>query len=101
VPATGDVIVRTDGHVVYPPEYIPRLVGALLEGGADNVGAVSSAPAPRTPSPVAQAIAIAMSHPFASAMRTSASREGSALRGHRSVPRCFRRELFRARRVLR
>jgi len=39
--ATGDIIVRTDGHVVYPPEYIPRLVDALLADGADNVGGLS------------------------------------------------------------
>jgi glycosyltransferase involved in cell wall biosynthesis len=29
--ATGDVIARMDAHVIYPPEYLPRLV---REGGA-------------------------------------------------------------------
>ncbi|MDZ4226003.1 MAG: glycosyltransferase, partial [Patescibacteria group bacterium] len=29
--AAGDVIARMDAHVVYPPEYLPRLVAALEE----------------------------------------------------------------------
>ena len=61
--ATGDVIVRMDAHVVYPPEYIPRLVAALAETGADNVGGcMITLPADGTA--VAQAIAIALAHPF-------------------------------------
>ena len=61
--ATGDVIVRMDAHVVYPPEYIPRLVAALAESGADNVGGcMITLPADGTA--VAQAIAIALGHPF-------------------------------------
>lgn len=61
--ATGDVIVRMDAHVVYPPEYIPRLVAALAETGAENVGGcMITLPADGTA--VAQAIAIAMAHPF-------------------------------------
>ena len=61
--ATGDVIVRMDGHVVYPPEYIPRLVDALLADGVDNVGGCLVT-LPADGSAVSQAIAIAMSHPF-------------------------------------
>lgn len=61
--ATGDVIVRMDAHVVYPPEYIPRLVAALAETGADNVGGcMITLPADGTA--VAQAIAIGLGHPF-------------------------------------
>ena len=61
--ATGDVIVRMDAHVVYPPEYIPRLVAALAESGADNVGGcMITLPADGTA--VAQAIAMALGHPF-------------------------------------
>src|SRR2546423_1762943 len=36
--ATGDIIVRMDAHVVYPPEYLTKLVAALESSGADNVG---------------------------------------------------------------
>ena len=61
--ARGDIIMRMDAHVVYPPTYMPRLVTALLESGADNVGGViATLPADRTA--VARAIAVALSHPF-------------------------------------
>ena len=39
--ATGDVIIRMDAHGVYPSDYVSRLVDALLETGADNVGGLS------------------------------------------------------------
>ncbi|HMA43558.1 MAG TPA: glycosyltransferase, partial [Gemmatimonadales bacterium] len=35
--ARGEVIVRMDAHVVYPRNYVSRLVAALDEFGADNV----------------------------------------------------------------
>lgn len=61
--ARGDVIVRMDAHVVYPSNYVSRLVAALDEFGADNVGAVlRTLPANQTP--MGRAIAIGMSHPF-------------------------------------
>jgi glycosyltransferase involved in cell wall biosynthesis len=61
--ATGEVIARMDAHVVYPPEYLPRLVLGLLEHHADNVGGcIVTLPADGTAT--AQAIAIALSHPF-------------------------------------
>ncbi len=61
--ARGDVIMRMDAHVVYPTAYMPRLVAALLESGADNVGGViATLPADQTP--LARAIAVALSHPF-------------------------------------
>jgi glycosyltransferase involved in cell wall biosynthesis len=61
--ATGDVIMRVDAHALYPPNYIPRLVAALRETGADNVGGcVITLPADA--STEARAIAIALSHPF-------------------------------------
>lgn len=92
--ATGEVIVRMDGHVVYPPEYIPRLVGALMEGGADNVGGCLIT-LPADPSPVAQAIAIAMSHPFG--VGNAHFRIGAKeARYVDTVPfGCFRRDLFK------
>lgn len=61
--ARGEVIVRMDAHVVYPRNYVSRLVAALDEFGADNVGAVlRTLPANQTS--MAKAIAIGMSHPF-------------------------------------
>ena len=91
--ATGAVIARMDAHVVYPPEYLPRLVAALEESGADNVGGcIMTLPADGTAT--AQAIAIALSHPFGvgnSHFRIGA-REGRFVD---TVPfGCFRRELF-------
>ncbi len=61
--ARGDVIVRMDAHVVYPKNYVSRLVAALDEFGADNVGAVlKTLPANQTA--MGRAIAFGMSHPF-------------------------------------
>jgi glycosyltransferase involved in cell wall biosynthesis len=91
--ATGEIIVRMDGHVVYPPEYIPRLVGALLESGADNVGGcLITLPADGTA--VSQAIAIAMGHPFG--VGNSHFRIGAKqARNVDTVPfGCFRRDVF-------
>ena len=92
--ATGEIIVRMDGHVVYPPEYIPRLVGALLESGADNVGGcLITLPADGTA--VSQAIAIAMGHPFG--VGNAHFRIGAKqARDVDTVPfGCFRRDIFR------
>ena len=61
--ARGNVLVRMDAHVVYPRNYIGELVSALLTSGADNVGCVLVT-LPANTSPTAQAIAVAMSHPF-------------------------------------
>ena len=61
--ARGEIVIRMDVHVVYPPEYIPRLVAALQTSGADNVGAVLVT-RPASDKPMARAIAVALSHPF-------------------------------------
>lgn len=61
--ATGDVILRVDAHALYPPEYVPRLVAALLASGADNVGGCVVT-LPSDDSLTAAAIATALSHPF-------------------------------------
>jgi glycosyltransferase involved in cell wall biosynthesis len=91
--ASGDIIVRMDAHVVYPPEYLPRLVQAITESGADNVGGcMVTLPADGTT--LAQAIAIAMSHPFGvgNAHFRLGAREA---RDVDTVPfGCFRRDLF-------
>ena len=91
--ATGDVIVRMDAHVVYPPEYIPRLVAALAETGADNVGGcMITLPADGTA--VSQAIAIALAHPFG--VGNAAFRIGArSARTVDTVPfGCFPRSVF-------
>lgn len=91
--ATGDVIVRMDAHVVYPPDYISKCVRALQASGADNVGGtVVTLPANATP--MARAIAIALAHPFG--VGNSYFRIGTREpRFVDTVPfGCFRRELF-------
>ncbi|MBA4156701.1 MAG: glycosyltransferase family 2 protein [Gemmatimonadetes bacterium] len=61
--AGGDLVVRMDAHAYFPPDYIERLVVALEETGADIVGgAIHTRPADDTAT--AQAIALAMQHPF-------------------------------------
>ena len=91
--ATGEIIMRMDAHVVYPVNYIPRLVEALLSSDADNVGGVIvTLPADR--STMARAIAVGLSHPFG--VGNAYFRIGvGAPRWVDSVPfGCFRREVF-------
>jgi len=91
--ATGDVIIRMDAHGVYPREYVSRLVTALQESGADNVGGVVIT-LPADDTPVARAIALAFAHPLG--VGNAYFRIGVA--GPRWVDTvpfgCFRRELF-------
>jgi glycosyltransferase involved in cell wall biosynthesis len=91
--ASGDIIIRMDAHVLYPAEYVRRLVEGLQESGADNVGGVlETVPAEDTPG--ARAIAIGLSHPFGvgnSYFRTGARKR----RQVDTVPfGCYRREVF-------
>ena len=91
--ASGSVVIRMDAHVLYPPEYVSRLVAALEETGADNVGGVlETVPAENTA--VARAIALGLSHPFG--VGNSHFRTGtSARREVDTVPfGCYRREIF-------
>ena len=39
-PSRGEILLRMDAHVVYPPNYISELVAALERTGADSVGGV-------------------------------------------------------------
>ena len=91
--ARGEIIVRVDAHVLYPPTYIRQLVDALLETGVESVGGViRTVPAAETA--MAHAVAIGMSHPFG--VGDSRFRIGSSVR--RDVDHvpffCCRRELF-------
>jgi glycosyltransferase involved in cell wall biosynthesis len=91
--ASGSVVVRMDGHVLYPPDYLRRLVEALEETGADNVGGVlETVPANNTPT--ARAIALGLAHPFG--VGNSHFRTGTRERREvDTVPfGCFRREIF-------
>ncbi|MGE5801471.1 MAG: glycosyltransferase family 2 protein [Gemmatimonadota bacterium] len=91
--ASGDVIMRMDAHVVYPGNYIRRLITALESSGADNVGGVIET-LPGDGTAVARAIAVALSHPFG--VGDSYFRIGT--RAPRLVDSvafgCWRRELF-------
>src|SRR5439155_1441239 len=59
----GEILLRMDAHVVYPPNYISELVAALERTGADSVGGVLIT-VPGNQTLIGRAIAIAMSHPF-------------------------------------
>lgn len=61
--ACGDLVVRMDAHAYFSPDYIPRLVAALEETGADIVGGVIRT-LPANDTATARAIALAMQHPF-------------------------------------
>ena len=92
--ATGDVIARMDAHVVYPPDYLPRLVDALRETGADNVGG-RLVTLPADGSALARAIAVALGHPFG--VGNAHFRIGTAERRWvDTVPfGCYPRDVFR------
>jgi glycosyltransferase involved in cell wall biosynthesis len=61
--AKGDIIMRMDAHNTYQPYYISKLVGWLEKTQADNVGGVCVT-VPATQTFMAEAIALALSHPF-------------------------------------
>jgi glycosyltransferase involved in cell wall biosynthesis len=59
--ARHDVLVRVDGHSFLPEAYVERVVTALLETGADNVGGVMAASGVTA---FEQAVATAMRSPL-------------------------------------
>jgi glycosyltransferase involved in cell wall biosynthesis len=91
--AVGDVIVRMDAHVVYPANYVSRLVDWLGRTGVDNVGGVIVT-TPANATPRAMAIAVVLAHPFG--VGNSYFRIG--VRGPRLVDTvpfgCYRRSVF-------
>ncbi len=91
--ASGSVVIRMDAHVLYPPDYVCRLVEALEETGADNVGGVLET-VPADDTPTARAIALGLSHPFG--VGNSLFRTGTRQRREvDTVPfGCYRREIF-------
>ena len=91
--ATGEVIIRIDGHCTYPTNYISELVKYLYLLNADNVGGVwNTQPAKNTV--ICQAIAQASSHPFG--VGGSMHKIGSSkIIETDTVPfGCYKREVF-------
>lgn len=90
--AKGDIIIRADGHTVYPDDYIENCVKYLDQSRADNVGgSLLTVPADNTLG--ARLVAAMLSNPFGvgdSRFRIS-SKEGFV----ETVPfGAFRREVF-------
>jgi glycosyltransferase involved in cell wall biosynthesis len=59
--ASGEVIVRVDGHTIIAPDYVRRCVEVLAKTGADCVGGLMRA---EGTSSFGKAVALATSHPF-------------------------------------
>jgi len=91
--AKGDVIARVDAHYEYPKDYISVLVHWLESSDADNVGGRWILH-PVNETPIVQAIAIGVSHPFG--VGNAHYRLGvSEPRRVDTVPfGCYRREVF-------
>jgi len=85
--------MRMDAHVVYPRDYVSRLVEAMDESGADCVGGViETLPADQTA--IARAIALGLSHPFG--VGNAYFRIGARQRRWADAVSfgCYRREVF-------
>ncbi len=59
--ARHPVVVRVDGHALFPGDYVRTAVEVLMETGADNVGGIMAA---EGVTPFEQAVARAMTSPF-------------------------------------
>lgn len=59
--ASGEIIVRVDGHTIIAPNYVSECVRLLIEGKADNVGGLMR---PQGTTYVGQGVALAVSSPF-------------------------------------
>lgn len=93
VNSKGEVIVRMDAHSVYPPNYISKLVAALIEHEAYNTGGIVET-LPAGHGRKCESIAVALGHPLG--VGNSYFRIGSQqVREVDTVPfGCFRREVF-------
>lgn len=91
--ATGDVVIRIDGHCEYPRNYFSYLSKKLFELDADNVGALWNT-LPAQESAICYAIAIGSSHKFG--VGASLHKVGSKeIIETDTVPfGCYRREVF-------
>ena len=89
----GEIVLRMDAHARYPRDYIRRLVDALDETGADNVGGVLRT-RPGAPGAMPEAIALALTQRFG--VGNATFRTGARGRAWvDTVPfGCYRRSLF-------
>jgi succinoglycan biosynthesis protein ExoA len=88
--SSGRVIVRVDARSLIGPDYISRCVRALLQTGADNVGAVMK---PIAGGPTQEAIGLALSTPFGVGnAQYRLGRKGGFV--DQVYLGCFRREIF-------
>jgi glycosyltransferase involved in cell wall biosynthesis len=94
--AKGRIIMRMDAHAVYPPSYISRLISALGELKADNVGAAWET-LPGGPGLVPKAIALALSHPFGvgnATYRLSNGEDHAPIETDTVPFGCYRKDVF-------
>lgn len=93
--AKGDVILRMDCHCEYPKDYISRLVKALFDFEADNVGGVWHT-MPGAESAEARAIVAATTSPFGIGNAQYRFNEaGAEPKQVDTVPYgCYRKEVF-------
>jgi glycosyltransferase involved in cell wall biosynthesis len=90
--AQGEIIIRADGHTVYPPNYVQNCVECLERTGADNVGG-PCVTVPANDSLSARLVAAVLSSPFG--VGDAQFRIGSKQGYVDTVPfGAFRRELF-------
>lgn len=95
--ARGELVVRLDAHARLAPDYISQCVAWARSSGADNVGGRMRTQ-PRGKGLAAEAIALALGHPFGvgnSAFRTSARISATEPRWVDTVfGGCYRREIL-------
>jgi glycosyltransferase involved in cell wall biosynthesis len=97
--ARGELVVRLDAHARLAPDYISQCVAWAESSGADNVGGRMRT-LPRGSGLVAEAIALALGHPFG--VGNSAFRTNAAPRTNAAAPRwvdtvfggCYRRGIL-------
>jgi succinoglycan biosynthesis protein ExoA len=94
--AQGDIIARLDAHAVASPGYIRRSVEVLREDGVGVVGMPCQV-CPGADTPMAKAIAMAVSHPFGIGDAKYRLRRGAA--DQEAVDTvafaCFKKDLWR------
>lgn len=91
--SSGELVASIDVHTQCEPDYLRKCYETLRETAADNVGGIVRT-LPRGDSPIARAVAFALSHPFGAG--NSYFRIGAA--GRRSVDTVpfgfYRRDVF-------
>lgn len=88
----ADIVVRADGHTVYPPDYVNNCVKYLERTGAENVGGPCLT-VPANESFSARLVAAILTNPFG--VGDSKFRTGTSEGYVETVPfGAFRRELF-------